>query len=77
MAEDNRLFLVTQRKLKVAEPTLDDLYRIGTVSEIRKIARLPRNMIQVTVEGIDRAELLDFESAERYLSSKSIRNCRR
>lgn len=70
MAEDNRLFLVTQRKLEVAEPTLDDLYRIGTVSEIRKIARLPRDMIQVTVEGIDRAELLDFESTEKFLRSR-------
>ncbi len=70
MAEDNRLFLVTQRKLEVAEPTLDDLYRIGTVSEIRKIARLPRDMIQVTVEGIDRAELLDFESTDKFLRSR-------
>ena len=70
MAEDNRLFLVTQRKLNVAEPTLDDLYQIGTVSEIRKIARLPRDMIQVTVEGINRAELLDFEESETFLRSR-------
>ena len=36
MEGDRRLFLVTQRKIGVSEPEEQDLYEIGTVSDIGK-----------------------------------------
>ncbi|MCC6095305.1 MAG: LON peptidase substrate-binding domain-containing protein, partial [Eubacterium sp.] len=70
MVKDDRVFLVTQREISVMEPTLDDLYTIGTISVIKQVVRLPKGSLRILAEGQERAELLDFEEAEEMLQSK-------
>lgn len=57
MVSNQTIFLVTQRDHKVENPTLDDIYKIGTVSKIKQILKLPGDTIRVLVEGISRAEI--------------------
>ncbi|MGN0361575.1 MAG: endopeptidase La [Bilifractor sp.] len=71
MVKDDRVFLVTQREVHVMEPTLADLYTIGTISLIKQVVRLPKGSLRVLAEGQERAELLDFTETEEMLQSKA------
>lgn len=57
MTADQKLFVVTQRDPEASDPGIDDLYHIGTVVEIKQLVKLPKNIIRVLVEGLERAEL--------------------
>ena len=39
----------------VENPDIDDIYKIGTVSKIKQILKLPGDTIRVLVEGLYRA----------------------
>ena len=41
---DSRIFLVTQKKAEVENPTADDIYRVGTIAQIKQIMHLPGNV---------------------------------
>ncbi|MEE1114111.1 MAG: endopeptidase La [Eubacterium sp.] len=69
MLRDKKLFLVAQRDVSVQEPTMDDLYNAGTIAVINQVVRQPKGIFRVLVEGLERAELLDFEESERLLRS--------
>ncbi len=71
MMKDEKLLLVTQRSASVQEPTLDDLYRVGCLSRIKQVVRLPRGHLRILAEGLERAELLDFETTEGLLRSEA------
>lgn len=57
MVKNQMIFLVTQVDHKVENPTLEDIYKIGTVSKIKQILKLPGDTIRVLVEGLYRAEI--------------------
>jgi ATP-dependent Lon protease len=70
MLHDEIVFLVTQRSIKTAEPTLDDLYEIGTIARIKQVVRLRQGRIRVLAEGIERAELLDFDNTGDFIRAE-------
>ena len=70
MLHDEIVFLVTQRDVKVLEPTMDDLYKIGTIARIKQVVRLRQGRIRVLAEGLERAELLDFDNSGEYIRSE-------
>lgn len=55
-----KLFLVAQQEVDVENPTLDDLYRVGVVGEIKQVLRLPDNVMKVLVEGLYKANLVSL-----------------
>ena len=57
MENDRRLFLVTQREISTAEPSEEDLYKIGTVCHILQIIKTSDTSVRVIVEGEERARL--------------------
>ena len=64
---DRRLFLVTQKDVRVDEPDLKDVYRLGTVALIKQVMKLPgEDGIRVVVEGLYRATMTNILSAEPY-----------
>ena len=66
MLLDEKIFLITQRDPHIENPEIDDLWNVGTISRIKQVVRLPKNMIRVLVEGETRAEILSFEKVEDY-----------
>ena len=52
MVKGGKLFLVTQRNVEVDIPKEEELYRMGTIAEIKQITKLPNQIIRVLVEGI-------------------------
>ena len=70
MTKDQRIFLITQKDPKVEEPSEDDLYKIGTVAMIKQVAKVPKDMLRVLVEGMERAELMQLEDGTSYLEAE-------
>lgn len=57
MLNDEKIFLVSQMDSTVENPTIDDIYTIGTVCSIKQVIRTSDTSIRVLVEGIERARL--------------------
>jgi len=70
MQKDQLIFLLGQYDLRTDEPSREELYSVGTVSQIRQILRLPGENIRVLVEGRKRARLLDVVFGKKYDSAK-------
>ncbi len=60
MVNDQEIFLITQKDIKLEDPEPDDLYEVGTISKIKQLLKLPGDTIRVLVEGIERAKILEF-----------------
>ena len=67
MLGDQKLFLVSQKRPEIPDPELSDLYQIGTVSVVKQLVKLPSKNVRVLVEGLEKAELLCFDTEEPYL----------
>jgi ATP-dependent Lon protease len=57
MATDKQVLLVAQRNAADDNPGADDLYQVGTVSNILQLLKLPDGTIKVLVEGGYRASV--------------------
>ena len=67
MANDSRIFLVSQKQLKVEDPKAKDIYTVGTVAKVRQILKMPNDIIRVLIEGECRAKLRTTLEEEPYL----------
>lgn len=70
MLQDQKIFLVTQRDSENENPGLLDVYKIGTIAVIKQVAKLPKGIVRVLVEGKERAELLSFENNSSFLEAE-------
>ncbi|MCI6042507.1 endopeptidase La [bacterium] len=70
MTQDQKIFLVTQKDPKVEEPTIDDLYKIGTIAMVKQVVKMPKGVLRVLVEGLERAELVELEEEIAYLEAE-------
>ncbi|MBU1153079.1 endopeptidase La [bacterium] len=52
--------LCTQKKANVNEPLEDDIYKMGTISEILQLLKLPDGTTKVLIEGIARARVVEY-----------------
>ncbi|MBE9918124.1 endopeptidase La [Paenibacillus donghaensis] len=66
MVEDNLILLCSQSEVNIEEPTHDDIFRIGTVANVRQMLKLPNGTIRVLVEGMERAEVIQYTDNEEY-----------
>src|SRR5262245_23143289 len=64
--EDKTLVVVAQRDVNTDAPTLDDVYAVGTVAVIKKMARSPEGM-ELLVQGTSRVRLLAATQTDPYL----------
>ncbi len=66
MANDKQILLVAQRNAADDDPGADDIYQMGTVSNILQLLKLPDGTIKVLVEGGYRAVLDSVEDEGRF-----------
>lgn len=70
MVNDQLIFLVSQKDAKIDAPSKDDINKVGTVSRIKQILKLPGDTIRVLVEGVSRAELINLTQEEPYFEGE-------
>lgn len=73
MMDEQKIFLVAQRDVEQEEPSVEDLYKIGIIAEVRQVIKLQNNIVRILVEGIERAELSSFLDNPDYLLAEVIR----
>ena len=70
MLQDQIIFLAAQKDASVEEPAFADMHRVGTIAKIKQVVKVPKNIRRVLVEGLEPAELINFESTEDYLEAE-------
>ena len=71
MASDKQVLLVAQKSASEDEPGLRDLFKIGTISTILQLIRLPDGTVKVLVEGLDRASIRNISFDEDYFKAEA------
>ncbi|MDN4619743.1 endopeptidase La [Paenibacillus sp. PsM32] len=66
MVDDNLILLCSQSEVSIEEPSQDEIFRIGTVAKVRQMLKLPNGTIRVLVEGLERAEIIQYIDNEEY-----------
>ena len=62
------IMLVAQKNASKDEPSADDIYEIGCVSNILQMLKLPDGTVKVLVEGTQRARILKIEDSEQFFT---------
>ena len=69
--KENRCFgVIAQRDAAVEDPSLDDLYPMGTVVEVTQIIELPTGDLSAILRGRQRFELRELLQSEPYLAGR-------
>ncbi len=70
MENDKQILLVAQKSASDDDPKADDLYRIGTISSILQLLKLPDGTVKVLVEGNRRAKINTFLGTEDFFTAQ-------
>jgi ATP-dependent Lon protease len=70
MADDKQILLVAQKSAAQDDPRPDDIYRIGTLSNILQLLKLPDGTVKVLVEGAERAKIVNFLGEEEFFTAQ-------
>ena len=66
MKDDKHILLVAQKNASQDDPGRDDIYRVGTVSSVLQLLKLPDGTVKVLVEGTARARIKSFVDNPRF-----------
>lgn len=67
---DSKIFLASQKDSMVKEPKIDDIYKYGTIAEVKQILKVPGGIVRVLVEGIERARMISLNEEDGYLQAE-------
>ncbi|MXN88357.1 endopeptidase La [Pasteurella canis] len=70
METGKQLLLVSQKQADLEEPTVDDVYKVGTVANIIQLLKLPDGTVKVLVEGQQRATINHLEDDGEFFSAE-------
>ncbi|MFC3023433.1 endopeptidase La [Vibrio zhugei] len=66
MDNNKQVLLVAQKQAETDEPTVSDLFEVGTVATILQLLKLPDGTVKVLVEGQQRAKIENFIEGEYF-----------
>jgi len=68
MNKDKSVFLATQKKASVDNPSEKDISLIGTMGKVLQLLRLPDGTVKALVEGKSRGHITRFIQKENFFS---------
>ena len=69
MQEDKKILLVAQKNAEVDDPSVEDIYEIGTLSTILQLLKLPDGTVKVLVEGAERVRITGYEHTDTFFTA--------
>ncbi|KEZ51893.1 endopeptidase La [Metabacillus indicus] len=72
MMDDHIIFLTTQRDISIDEPSEEDIFKVGTLTKIKQMLKLPNGTIRVLVEGMQRGEMTKYTDEGDYFSVTAL-----
>ena len=70
MSDNKQILLVAQKSAEIDDPQIDEIHQIGTLSTILQLLKLPDGTIKVLVEGVERAEVINYSEGEEFFSAQ-------
>jgi len=70
METDKKILLVSQKSADVDDPSAEDIHRVGTLSTILQLLKLPDGTVKVLVEGAERAQVLSYVANDEHFSAQ-------
>ncbi len=67
MRENRLVVLVAQKSSEIESAGPDEIFRVGTVSRIARLVRMPDGTMQIIVQGLERVEIGEFVQEKPYL----------
>lgn len=68
MEQGRSIMLVAQRNASKDDPSADDIHRLGCVSNILQMLKLPDGTVKVLVEGVQRAQIDEVHSDDPHFT---------
>ena len=66
MKDDKKILLVAQKNAAQDDPSANDIYKVGTVSTVLQLLKLPDGTVKVLVEGVQRAKITSYADNEDF-----------
>ena len=66
MRENKQILLIAQKDAEVDDPDFEDLYGVGTLSNILQLLKLPDGTVKVLVEGSERSKVERFSVVDKH-----------
>ncbi|MEN8907509.1 MAG: endopeptidase La [Clostridiales bacterium] len=66
MINEQLIFLVSQKDAKNDSPGEEDMFKVGTISKVKQLLKLPGDTIRVLVEGVSRAEIINIKQEDPF-----------
>lgn len=63
---NKKILLATQKEATLDDPSKDDVYDVGTISNILQLLKLPDGTVKVLVEGISRGSVKSYQQIDPY-----------
>lgn len=70
LAKDRLIMLSCQKDATIEEPSAEMINGIGTVSNIMRMLKLPDGRIKILVQGLSRAEIVEYLETKNYFKVK-------
>ncbi len=64
------IFLSTQKKSNIEDPSPNDLYTEGTIAKIVQILKLPNGLLKILVDGLLQARIIEFTNRKEFFEGK-------
>ena len=68
------ILLVAQKNSSIDEPTVEDVYREGTVAKILQMLKLPNGLMKILVDGVAQANIKKFIQNPNFLEAEIVVN---
>jgi ATP-dependent Lon protease len=66
IADERFLFVVTQKDPAIENPKAEDIFRVGTISRILRMLKLPDGRVKVLVQGFAKARIKHYTQKRAY-----------
>jgi len=70
LVENRMILLLSQKQVEMDDPTVDDLYTVGTAALIMRVLKLPDGRIRALVQGLQRVRVEYFTESENLFKAK-------
>ncbi|RKF20391.1 endopeptidase La [Alginatibacterium sediminis] len=71
MEQEKQVLLVAQKDAGNDDPTIEDVYEVGTVANILQLLKLPDGTVKVLVEGSQRAKIESMHDEREFFVAKA------
>ena len=72
MNASKKILLIAQQRADLDDPSVDDLYDVGTLATILQLLKLPDGTVKVLVEGDERARVDTLQVDDYFVATVTV-----